>query len=275
MTYDEHSQEHGSPKYKSRYWCGICWIENMVEEWREIIGDVYGLPGFYGLHDKDVDSKGVPRKPHAHVTLCWDGPTTRKNAKEVFNLLSAPGKVCCSTANFVPAMRGCFDYAIHDTDTARKQGKYQYPETARVTFNGFEIGFFEHLSAEEKDRMSYDIAKLIGERKIEEMETLRQIIFNEYDFRYFQVFKNQNAFFDRLCRGVYLRRTNGVIEITEQCAMLDPAKVAMSDLEARTEEGVSVAVCQECGEIKTKTEFDYLTGVNIGVCKTCQMKIDG
>lgn len=245
----------------------------MRDDWEKSLPDIVQLPGFYGLHDQDVDTKGEPRKTHIHLTLCWEGPTTRKSAKEVANWLSAPGKTCCSTASPVPRMRGCYDYARHDTEAAQKAGKVLYPEENRVCFNGFEIGFYEHISQEEKDQMAYELSRVIHNRKIENMDDLSEVIETEYDFRYFQVFKGNNAFFDRLCRGVYLKRIGDKPSKDAEAAKnFDASRVAMAPVIARAGDGTRMCVCEECGEVKPSEDFATYGGQdnpNVGLCKDC------
>lgn len=272
--YDEHFEEKGSGKYKTRYWSCICWLDNMREDWREALPDLLQIPGFYGLHDKDLDKAGKLRKPHLHLVGCWEGPTTRKNAKEWANYLSKPGAVCCSTASPVMRMRGAYDYAIHDTDAARKEGKYQYDEESRVSFNGFEVGFYEQISAEEKDRMAYDITQVIRSRGLQNLAELGDVIIGEYDFRYFQVFKSQNAFFDRLCRGEYLKRTQGKVIVSLDD--VDPGALAMSAVTARAEDGTRIAVCSECGQVKHDWEMHSWAddAENVGICNECFYRLE-
>ena len=45
---------HTNPKVKVRYWWGILYPENMIENWKDQIEDVLQLPFCYCVHDKDL-----------------------------------------------------------------------------------------------------------------------------------------------------------------------------------------------------------------------------
>ena len=45
---------HTNPKVKVRYWWGILYPENMIENWKDEIEDVLQLPFCYCVHDKDI-----------------------------------------------------------------------------------------------------------------------------------------------------------------------------------------------------------------------------
>lgn len=269
---DSHDRENGINK--SRYWVGIVYTENCKSGWQDAIGDDLQLPAVYAIHDQDLDESGAPRKPHAHVLVCFPNTTTRKHAKEVLNTLSAPGKVCCSTAQACINIRHTYEYLIHNTETAKKEGKHLYPESARVGVNGFDIGIYEVVSAKEKHEMVFELSKLVSERGIENMRDLFAVVSGEYDFRHFECYLANNAYFDRLCRGVYLSRVNngGVDKPKTDTESLDPGRVALAEVIARAADGTRVAVCEDCGEVKPVADFVSYggeNGMNIGVCRFC------
>lgn len=273
MAFDEHVEETGASNYKTKNWCCICYTEHMREDWRESIEDIIDVPGYYGIHDKDVDSKGKPRKEHIHLSIYWTGNINRKAAKNIANRLSKPGEVCCPVAQPITNTRRAYDYAIHDTEKAQKDGKFLYPESYRVCFNGFDIGFFEQLSQEDRDRMAHEIAMMIHDRKIMNMDDLSDIINKERDFSYFQVFKGQNAFFDRLCRGVYLKSQAKGKKKAVDCEAYEPARVAMSEAPLHDQNGNRVLVCRDCGHVGEESDFLFWggeNGPNIGKCRFCE-----
>ena len=50
-----------------------------------------------------------------------------------FNMrLSKPGCTCASTVEPIINPARAWDYLIHDTDQARKEGKFQYPQTSVI-----------------------------------------------------------------------------------------------------------------------------------------------
>ena len=38
---------------KARYWTGVCYPENMRDDWKELVEDLLGVPTAYCVHDKD------------------------------------------------------------------------------------------------------------------------------------------------------------------------------------------------------------------------------
>lgn len=273
MSFDEHVDSFVDSRFKTSKWCMICYTENMIDDWQDAIGEIIDAPGFYGIHDKDVDKKGKPRLKHIHLSIFWSGNINLKTALNIANRLSKPGTKCCPVGKPINWVRQNYDYAIHDTDAARKAGKYEYPEENRVCFNGFDIGFFEQLSQVEKDEITHEIAKMIHVRKVENMDDLLSIILNERDMSWFLVFKANNAFFDRLCRGVYLKRTGQEQRREEDTEALDPARVAMTDETiVRGSDGRRRVCCVECGKVDVDDAFvkyggEY--GLNMGICREC------
>ena len=63
---------------KVKLWEGICYPENMRDDWQDEIDDILQVPFAYAVHDIDHDQKSKQRKTHAHVIVVWGGNTTRK-----------------------------------------------------------------------------------------------------------------------------------------------------------------------------------------------------
>lgn len=277
MSFDEHVDTYVDSKFKSSKWCMICYTKSMREDWEEALPEIIDAPGFYGLHDMDKDKKGEDREPHIHLSFFWSGNINLKAALNIANRLTAKNKEkCCPVGKPINWVRQNYDYAIHDTDKARSDGKHQYPAENRVCFNGFDIGFYEQLSQVEKDEICWEIAQMIGKRKIKDMETLREIIMSEYDMSWFLVFKGNNAFFDRLCRGVFLKDSPTKQRSEEETESMEAARVAMTEETiVRGRDGLRRVVCKECGKVDTEEAFVTYggsDGPNIGLCRACSRK---
>lgn len=106
---------------KVKLWEGICYPENMLDDWQEEIDDILQVPFAYAIHDIDHDQKSKQRKTHVHIIVVWGGNTTRKAIINVLNRLSADGKRCCSSAEPVNNIRHAYDYLIHDTASSQKK----------------------------------------------------------------------------------------------------------------------------------------------------------
>lgn len=129
---------------KVKLWEGICYPENMRDDWQDEIDDILQVPFAYAVHDIDHDQKSKQRKTHAHVIVVWGGNTTRKAIINVLNRLSADGKKCCSSAEPINNIRHAYDYLIHDTASCRKKGKERAGVfgNRHAVFGGFSLEGF-------------------------------------------------------------------------------------------------------------------------------------
>ena len=135
---------------KNRYWTAICYPENMKPDWEENVESLLQVPFAYCIHDKGLElESGDHRKVHVHVVLVFNAPTTQKHAHEIFNRLSAPGKKCLPFCEPVYNMDRMYKYLIHDTEDAKKKGKYQFPKEERKDGNCFDIGEYIQRSCYE------------------------------------------------------------------------------------------------------------------------------
>lgn len=194
-----------STKEKARIWSCICYPENMKENWEVEIDDLIQIPFAYCVHDKDLDTEYKLRKKHVHLILVFSNTTTKNFAETVANRLSEDGEICCSTSEAVIGIRSAYNYLIHDTDKCREQGKYQYPEEARVTGNNFDIGQLEQISQADKDRMVSEMAHMIIDEKIKDFAEFFIRVCENFDFTYENLIKSYSGYFERLIKGVYNR----------------------------------------------------------------------
>ena len=188
---------------KARYWSGVLYPENMIENWKEDISEILQLPFVYCIHDKDTDKEGSLRKLHIHLVIVFPNTTTKKYALSVFNKLSKEGFVCCPVCENVHSIRFVYDYLIHDTDDCRKKKKHLYKKTERVSGNGFDIGSYEQISVYDKLQMCKELADIIDKNGFEEFLSFYQFVMKNFSFEYFEILKVHSGFFERLCKGNY------------------------------------------------------------------------
>lgn len=192
---------------KSRYWVAVCYQENMRDDWREWIEDGLQLPMAYCEHTTDTDSRSEHRKDHVHIILAWPGPTTYKNAMEVFGLLSAPGKRCVNRCEAVINMRHMYDYLIHDTEACKKAGKEPYPPESRILGNSFDIGAFEQLSETEKREIIQEMVGFIRDNGLVNFLDLYEMcVIQDRAVDMIDILRGNSAFFQRLLDGMFQRR---------------------------------------------------------------------
>ena len=115
---------------KSRAWNAIVYPESLPENWREILDDTHMQWAESPLHDKDVNATGEPKKPHYHITVMWDGPTTYNNAKNLFcdTLNGANPQICNS-------VRGSVRYMAHLDNPE----KHRYDEHTIIGHGGIDL----------------------------------------------------------------------------------------------------------------------------------------
>lgn len=194
---------------KNKYWVGVCYLENMVEDWETKIYDLLELPFAYCVHTMDKDTKSEHRKDHVHIMLAFNNTTTENWARTVYNRLSSPGRICCPGSQGVIWVRNKYDYLIHDTEGARKAGKELYPAEARITGNGFDIGLYEQVSQKDKEEAFKELSSLIVESGIENYADFFMIVLNGSDYeepKYMDTLRSYSSHFERLCKGIYLKR---------------------------------------------------------------------
>lgn len=191
---------------KSKYWVGVCYPENMSSTWQSDISDTVQVPYAYCIHDKDLLKDGdESRKIHVHIILVFPNTTTQRHALSVFNLLSAPGRVCCPMCQPIINIRSKFDYLIHDTDECRKKEKYLYSPSERITGNNFDIGSYEQLSIEEKNDMAMELCNVIVQNNFTNFADFYMFVISNFDRQYFEIIKSYSGLYDRLIKGVWLR----------------------------------------------------------------------
>lgn len=190
---------------KARYWTGVGYPENMRDDWEEVIGEILQIPYCYCIHDKDVDGDEDDRKTHVHILLAFPGGTTTyKNALNILQELSAPGKKAFNTCQKVNNVRFMYNYLIHDTDDSRKKHKFQYHPTERIVGNNFDIGSYEQLDTSEKNKMLLEMEKYLLEENIMNYAKFYMYVLTNLGEEYISVLRSNSGHLERLCRGNYL-----------------------------------------------------------------------
>ena len=113
---------------KSRYWSFIVYPESVCDNWINDLTEKGCVFAVSPLHDKDINPTGELKKPHYHVLIQFDGPTTYKNVKEnICDLIGA------TIPKNVISMRGYYRYLCHLDNPE----KYQYDVNDIQTYGGY------------------------------------------------------------------------------------------------------------------------------------------
>lgn len=193
---------------KSKYWWGVCYPENMKEDWKENISDLLQVPYAYCIHDKDSNEADEDhRKTHIHIMIVFPNTTTEKHAKSVIKELQSGENpmLLNDSINRVINIRRAYNYLIHDTDECRNKGKYQYKPEERICGNCFDIGAYEQLGLEEKMKIRTDLSRLLLDKQFSDYATFYQFVLANYDSEYENIVVSYQGHFDKLCKGVFHR----------------------------------------------------------------------
>lgn len=124
---------------KKRNWAFVLYPESAPADWREQLQKT-GLPcAISPLHDRDVNATGEPKKPHYHVMVFYQGPTSYNVVKRLTDGLNQP------IPQVVEQVRGYYRYLTHMDNPE----KAQYSPSEITTLNGFDIGDYVEMSKSE------------------------------------------------------------------------------------------------------------------------------
>lgn len=142
---------------KNRYWGFIMYPDSAPNNWKDIL-ELTGLPIAISPLHRDFNPDDSEKKPHWHVLLAWDGPTTCAVAQRISDSVNA------SNVRPIASVRGMYRYHCHLDNPE----KVQYSNSERVLLNGFNIYNYTSATAEEEVIMSKEIMKIIVELGIME-----------------------------------------------------------------------------------------------------------
>lgn len=235
---------------KAGVWLAVSYPENMLEDWEGQAEEILqGLPFAYCVHDKDKNGHKGDRKHHVHWMIDFRGvgrgTTTRKHALEVVNLLSKEGAVCCPGVEACLNAQYAYDYLIHDTEKARKDGKFQYSPEERKESATFDIERLVKISEERKQEMAKEICDWVIDRNFLDMRNFYIEFSMKWDEEYFLIFKANNAMIERLVRGNYNAAERKKTVLTSpECGICGSRKILGS---YETPSG-RMWYCEECQE---------------------------
>lgn len=152
---------------KSRYWSAIGWVESLPDDYQERLRNSNIQCVISPLHDSDIVEKtGVLKKPHYHVLLLWDGPTTFENVQE-FCIQMGLG----TYIERVRSVKNILDYLTHDSYSSK--GKYHY-DVKNIVWINCNINDFININFRQ-------IVKYIRENKINQFSKLVDKLFDNME----------------------------------------------------------------------------------------------
>lgn len=149
-------------KTKKRYWTFVLYEDSAPSYWRDYLSNLYIPYTISPYHCFDKTETGEPKKPHYHIVLYFDGPTTYKN---VMSLISDLG---VNTTQFVQSPRGMYRYLCH----LDNPDKYQYDPKDIVEGGGFNYEEIIGYTSTETLHLLSRLYAYIRENKITEYSVL-------------------------------------------------------------------------------------------------------
>ena len=143
---------------KKRNWSMILYDDSCSKDWEEYLIST-GVPFSYAYHDKDLTEIGEKKKPHYHVLICYDGPTTYNTAHELAIRVGAANGVIQPVAS----VRGMVRYFCH-LDNA---DKYQYNEDIIQCRNGFDPKDYFSLTVSQQKAIKRRCTEFIRDNDIQ------------------------------------------------------------------------------------------------------------
>ena len=174
----------GLKKLKKKIWLYIVYPESAPEDWIEsmkLTGIQFALSP---LHDKDLDVMGNLKKPHWHMIVIFDGPTTFMTASSFRSITKGPYPKACQ------GLRGAYDYFTHANDV----DKAQYEKKDIQHFNGFEM----ELSMKDSFKMKKELIEIIIKENILSYMQFNLNVMYYLEYEYYLIVANNAFYFNTL-----------------------------------------------------------------------------
>lgn len=172
---------------KKRNWAFILYLDSAPNNWRDILQETGLLVAISPYHDKDINADGTEKKPHYHIIVCYDGPTTYK---VVFNLTE---KLNATIPQPLEAIRGYYRYFTHMDNPE----KYQYNGSEIITLNGFDINNYVELSYTEVSKLLLELQTIIRDKDIREYADLLDMLIDNDLKEMWDVARNHTFLLDK------------------------------------------------------------------------------
>lgn len=162
---------------KKRYWAMILYPDSAPLDWRSYLQSTGIQCAISPLHDKDVNPDNTKKKPHYHIILCYEGPTTYNNVLSLCETLKQP------IPQPLEQLRGYYRYLTHKDNPE----KYQYNEDLITTINGFDVSNYLELTQSQVNSILKSIQQLIVDNNIYEYSDLMILLLDYENSDYWDI----------------------------------------------------------------------------------------
>ena len=170
---------------KRRNWTFVLYDDSCAKDWEEYLIST-GVPFSYAYHDKDFTELGEIKKPHYHVLICFDGPTTYATMQDHAKRVGAANDV----TQPVGSVRGIVRYFCHKDNP----DKYQYQEDIIQCRNGFDPKDYFNLTVTQQKALKKQLIHYIIDNDINEYSVLIETLLYSDDADLYDI-ATQNTFF--------------------------------------------------------------------------------
>lgn len=181
---------------KKRNWAFVLYPESAPSNWRELL-QLTGLECVISpLHDKDVNPDGTPKKPHYHIIICYQGPTSYNVVKNLCDSLN------CPIPQYLESVKGYYRYLTHMDNPE----KAQYSKDDIEALNGFNILNYVEITKAEAAEYKRKIQTLIREKDIIEYCDLLDYLIDNSLFEELDIAMNNTLLFNNYIKSRKYKR---------------------------------------------------------------------
>lgn len=186
-------------KVKKRHWAFVAYPESLPGDWIEQLKQSGLKVAISPLHDRDVNPTGELKKPHYHVIVSYDGPTTFGNVEKLTLRLNQP------IPQPLEQVRGYYRYLTHEDNPE----KAQYDKADIRTLNGFDIRDYVEMTKSEVTRYLREVQQFVMDSDILEYAELMEILIQggEKTKDWYDVASSHTLFFTAYLRSRRYRAT--------------------------------------------------------------------
>lgn len=182
---------------KKRYWLAVLYPgESAPDNWRSILEDTHIPMAVSPLHDCDTNADGEVKKPHRHLLIAYEGPTTYNNVKSMLEPIGGPNPIPCES------VRGAFRYLTHRDNPE----KYQYDSKDIICLNGFSEVDYVGLTSTEVTAIIRKMQQIVRENKFCRVNELADYLLDNDLADEYDVLINHTYFMKCYLDGMYRTR---------------------------------------------------------------------
>lgn len=188
-------------KSKGKFWIFEMYEDSRPDNWKEYLEKTMIKICISPRHDKDIKEDGTGyKKPHYHVLMCFEGPTTYNNALRIASGVGANIVFQAYSA------KGSYEYWTHKNNPE----KAQYKEEDMIKLNGFSIEDIKDLTRQEVEDIKRDIVGVIRDKKIYEYAELYNFLLDNEMYEMTQVLSCNTIFFVSYLRSLRFSLTDHI-----------------------------------------------------------------